>query len=530
MYTLLIVDDEALVRQSIATIIDWGSLGFTRIYQAEDGIEALEICKNCKVDLILTDIVMPFMDGLELSRIVTRDYPKTHIVVLTGHEDFEYAKESVDLGVKNYILKPVGASTLYTKMKEICKKLRIEETQKKYIAKMREQVLQSMPALREKFLYSLVCTPYGKGKNIEEGIRNLELPLKGDNYVVGIIEADLTQVSYGDRELFEFTMKNVTQDSVGNQHCIFGDYNHHIIVVFNVDDIQDDARDIIYRTLQVIQKAVYSILKVDITCAIGTIVSDIKDIYQSYKEADIALDCKYSLGSNRVYDISDLNYIEKSFFYPFDEIKTLIYSIKFLQTKDIEESLQGIFDILIHSKNLSSSNIKMIFIEVITCLLKELSSIKELPLEVWNEGIRLYNSLEHVSSLEKLQEGILVFSLKIAKELHRLQSHSGQILIETVKDFIEENYTDTQLCLATVAGHVGVSTGYLSALFKKETSINFTDYLTDVRMKKAMQLLKTTDKRTYEIAYEIGFSNPHYFSISFKKYSGMSPSDFRLIR
>ena len=106
MYSLLIVDDEPLVRKSIVKIIDWYSLGFSNIYEAEDGLEALEICRKCKVDLVLTDIVMPFMDGLELSEALTKEFPETNIVILTGHEDFEYAKQSVDLGVKNYILNP----------------------------------------------------------------------------------------------------------------------------------------------------------------------------------------------------------------------------------------------------------------------------------------------------------------------------------------------------------------------------------------------------------------------------------------
>jgi two-component system response regulator YesN len=146
-----VVDDEELVRNAITTIIDWDTLGFSNIYQAEDGLEALELCRKQKIDLVLTDIVMPFMDGLELSSALKHEFPDIHVVILTGHEDFEYAKQSVDLGVKNYILKPVGASTLYVKMKEICKKLNIEASQKQYIAKMRSQIYQSMPILQEKF-------------------------------------------------------------------------------------------------------------------------------------------------------------------------------------------------------------------------------------------------------------------------------------------------------------------------------------------------------------------------------------------
>ena len=118
MYTLLIADDEPLIRNGVKKIIDWESLGFSRIFMAEDGVEALEIIRNNKVDLVLTDIAMPFMTGLELSEILAKEFPQIHVVILTGYEDFEYAQQSVDLGVKNYILKPVGAETLYNKIKK----------------------------------------------------------------------------------------------------------------------------------------------------------------------------------------------------------------------------------------------------------------------------------------------------------------------------------------------------------------------------------------------------------------------------
>ena len=112
MYTLLIADDEPLIRNGVKKIIDWESLGFSKIFLAEDGQEALDIIKKNHVDLVLTDIVMPFMDGLQLAEILSRDYPQIHVVILTGHEDFEYAQKSVGFGVKNYILKPIGAESL----------------------------------------------------------------------------------------------------------------------------------------------------------------------------------------------------------------------------------------------------------------------------------------------------------------------------------------------------------------------------------------------------------------------------------
>lgn len=527
MYKLLIVDDEELIRSAVSSIIDWNSLGFSAIFQADNGLAALEICRSNKIDLVLTDIAMPFMDGLALSTVLSKEFPEIHIVILTGHEDFEYAKQSIDLGVKNYILKPVGASTLYQKMKEICQKLHIEVTQKEYVSQMKSQLYQSLPIMREKFLYVLVCMQHGLLRDSEERIKALELPLLSGQYMVGVVEADLSKMDNADIELYLFMTKNIVMDVVGNSHCIFDDNNNKIIIVFNTDQFEDDSHRIIYDTLQVAQMTASSVLKINVTCAAGSKVNCLADLNRSYQEAMTALDCRYSLGYNRVYDINDLDFIKKSFFYPVDGIKELIYSVKFLKKQDIEKSMSNISSDLKSSMNLSAANIKMVFVEIVSLLLKELSYQKEVSDGIWNTGFSLYNQLDKMTSIEEAYSRILSFSMTVSEELFMLQANSGQHIIKTVKEYIEKKYMEESISLTSAADSASVSTGYLSALFKKETGINFVEYLTNVRMEKAKNLLTNTDMKTYEIAYSIGFSNPHYFSISFKKYSGMSPSEYR---
>ena len=132
MYTLLIADDEPLIRNGVKKIIDWESLGFSKIFLAEDGQEALDIIKKNHVDLVLTDIVMPFMDGLQLAEILSRDYPQIHVVILTGHEDFEYAQKGIQYGVDNYLLKhELCEEKLLEELGKISEKLESEEKKQK---------------------------------------------------------------------------------------------------------------------------------------------------------------------------------------------------------------------------------------------------------------------------------------------------------------------------------------------------------------------------------------------------------------
>lgn len=526
MYSVLIVDDEALVRRGISTMIDWSSLGFSAVYQAEDGLAALEVMRAHSIQLVLTDIVMPHLDGMALCREIRRAFPATHIVVLTGHEDFEYAKQSVDLGVKNYILKPVGASTLFEKMQAVCKRLHMEAEQKRYIEDMKHKLQQSMPALREKYLYSLVCTQRGAGDGYAQRFRELEIDLCGGPFVVGIVEPELS-VGSGDFELYFVATKDIVHSCLGDGHCILDDNASRIIILFNLQSIeQSEAHGVLNDTLHVIQKAIASTLRMDATCALSAPVADIEGLFKGYRQACMALECRYALGPNRVYDIGDLDYIDKTFYYPLYGPEQLLVGIKYGTSESIVAAVRGIAEDLLE-RNLSSANFRMLLTEIVTQVLREVGNLKNAPEAIWQQGFRLYTSLEQLHSGTEALEELTAFCLQVAELFHSVQVSSSQQIVERVKEYVAQNYHDPELSLATAAAHAAVSTGYLSVLFKKDTGTNFVKFLAEVRMRAAMELLRGTDKRTYEIAYETGFANPHYFSVAFKKHTGLSPSEFR---
>lgn len=527
MYTLLIADDEPLIRNGVKNIIDWESLGFSEIFLAEDGKEALEIVRGHKVDLVLTDIAMPFMDGLELSEALKKEFPEVHVVILTGYEDFEYAQQAVDLGVKNYILKPVGAETLYNKMTQICEKLHLENTKKQYISSMKSQLRQSLPVLQEQMLNRIVCNPGDYVEQYLKRCKGMEIELGQGPFEVAAMDMDLNQLPVEDLDLYLFAAKNITRECLGQEHYLLEDGRDRLVILFRCCFLGEDAHDIIYQTLCVIQKAIYNTIKIRATCAAGTEVLRADELNVSYKSARKALECKYSLGTDNVYDIGDLDYLQKSFYYPKKEAKNLLNSIKIGSEEEIRQAVRGILSAGSMGKPLSGINIKMNYIEAVTSLLRELSELKEVSEEIWNAGFSYYQAVNRLANQEEMERNLFAFSCRIRNELKSLQTNSSKQVIEKVKGFVERNYREAELTLSAAADFACVSTGYLSGLFKKETGTNFVKYLTDVRMEKSMELLRTTDMKTYEIAYETGFANPHYFSISFKKYTGMSPSEFR---
>lgn len=528
MYSLLLVDDEPLIRGGIRKIVDWGSLGVDRIYEAGDGEEALEIVRTHPINLVLTDIVMPFMDGIELTGILHRDYPEISVIIATGHEDFEYARQSIDLGVCSYILKPIGAKNLYSKMSEIMAGIRKEDENRQYINRMRSQLVKNLPIIRSRYLNEIVCQDQGDKQQLVRQCRSAGIDFSSDSYIVGLLNLELDAIADEDVPLYVFSCRNIAQECLGERHYVFeSNLSKKLVILFRCDILGDDARNTAYQVMEIILKALDNTIHVKATGGLGVEVSGPDQLPVSFRSARRACEYRFSLGENVVYDIRDGSLNKLLFRYPAQEVKSLLRSIRFGTDADIREAVCVIRQYIKNEKQLSGINVKIVLSEIVTDILKELSELSEITPWTTEQCLRLYSEISQMSSLDAMLNEIRQTATIAAEDFRRTENTSSKALIRKVKECVKMHYMELTFSLSTAADQVGVSTGYLSALFKKETGMNFIKYLTDVRMEKAMELLRGTDLRAYEIADRIGFDNTHYFSVAFKKYTGMSPSDFR---
>ena len=346
-------------------------------------------------------------------------------------------------------------------------------------------------------------------------------------YEIGVMDLDMENISGADYDLYLFASRNIVKECLGKEHYVFEDGKDRVVILFRCGTLEAESHDLIYDVLCIIQKSIYNTIRLKTTCALGTTAATLDELNQAYRNAKKALECKYSLGSNNVYDIEDLNYLERSFYYPQQELHHLTKSIMIGNTEEVERAVRSVFRDNGKDGSLSGKNVKVIYMEAMNALLRELAGLKDIPDEMWNRGFVLYQKFETYSSLREMEDELIRFACSIRDEMNSAQTNSGMQVIDKVKDYVMRNYKNPEISLTSAAEFASVSTGYLSGLFKKEAGTNFVKYLTDVRMEKSMQLLRSTDMKTYEIAYETGFSNPHYFSVSFKKYTGMSPSEFR---
>ena len=467
------------------------------------------------------------MDGLELAKIIKEDFQKVSVVIISGHDEFQMAQEAILHGVMDYILKPLGDESLSKKILEIREKLDKKRTELQYINKIKDQFHQNLPLLREQYLNTLVCTPGDKSIS-EARLEFLRISLTGGPFCVCVIEPDFGISDNEDSEIYMFAMKNIVHESVGDNHPHFSDSFRRIVIVFSYNHLSEEveSRQLIYEILNAVSKRFEVFLSRTATFAVGSTVHNIDELYSSYSESLIALDCKYSLGKGRIYDIYDLDYHDHGFVNPFNAIDQVMIHIKSCQTGLLANDFHQISSELI-SKRASASNGKIIFVQIITELLKIVAENLSYDEDTWSDGLDIYSKIDQLQTVSEMADAVMDFAKLVSEKIQETSSISSKSAVSKAMEHIRNNFTDENLSLESTASVVNVSPGYLSTLFKRESDVNFSDYLTRIRMEKAMELLRTTDMKTYEVAHATGFSNPHYFSISFKKYSGRTPSQFK---
>lgn len=528
MYKIIIVDDEDIVRRSIVQKIKWNEIGFDTPFQACNGKEAYELAMEVKPDLVFADIKMPIMDGLELTNKLKEDLPDTHVVIFSGHDEFKYAQESITLGVMDYILKPLGSVTLTKKFKEIVVQLDQASEKKNYLTKMKDQLRKSLPLLKESFLNGLVCTP-NRDIYTPKRMVSLDIDLGVGPFVIGVIEPIFGPEDVEMMDVFLFAIKNIVEETLGNSHPHFSDANRRMVIMFCFDKDSTNAfdRNIFFETLDVLQKAFLLHLNLKTTIGLGNQVSHVNDLYNSYTEALSAIDCKYTLGSGKIYDYLDLTSLKSEFYYPVEDSQRFIAAVKSNNKNEIRRTNELLSHHIAQRNNLSLANLKFIYIEIVTGLTRLLAETKDSSDEMWTNNLEMYRIIEKFKSIDVVSTNLEVIAINIANSLSELSLTSRKSIVIKASDYINKHYADENISLKLVAAHVAVSSGYLSAIFKSENNINFNAYLTKVRMEEAKRLLSTTDLNVYDIAYETGHANPHYFSISFKKYTNQSPSEYR---
>lgn len=528
LYNILLVDDETDVLEAMKKKIDWEALGFCLAGTAENGQEALEMAEQLHVDVVMTDIKMPYMDGLTLCKKLKENYRNIKVVIYSGFDDFEFAREAVHLEAEEYLLKPISSKDMENVFGKIKKKLDEEFNQHRNVNKLYEYYRKSLPAMQEQFVMGVL-----EGKITGERLKNMmemyELDLNAPYYVVVNLyaEAAVKEQSEKTAQLLNFSLRDMAEEYLKEKmsfYCI--NYLDEVIFIFMLQE-DKEIENVLYHVDQICKMG-SRVLDVQVTGAVGQPCNSLDTLLSSYQEAKTAMEYRTILGGSQVLYIKDIepNPQDSVAFMEYD-FQNLVRAVKIGDRKETDEAIQSFMDSL-RNGCITPNQYQLICMELSTELMKIGRSYKLRTKQIFGAGEHIpWQELYKHLSVDELESWLREICNNLRHTLRHERSDSTIRLTEQAKAYIGEHYKENDLSAETLCHQLNVSAAYFSTIFKKEVGLSFVAYLTKIRLEHAVELLRTTEDKTYVIAEAVGYTESNYFSYVFKKQYGISPSKYR---
>lgn len=528
LYNILLVDDETDVLEAMKKKIDWEALGFCLAGTAENGQEALEMAEQLHVDVVMTDIKMPYMDGLTLCKKLKENYRNIKVVIYSGFDDFEFAREAVHLEAEEYLLKPISSKDMENVFGKIKKKLDEEFNQHRNVNKLYEYYRKSLPAMQEQFVMGVL-----EGKITGERLKNMmemyELDLNAPYYVVVNLyaEAAVKEQSEKTAQLLNFSLRDMAEEYLKEKmsfYCI--NYLDEVIFIFMLQE-DKEIENVLYHVDQICKMG-SRVLDAQVTGAVGQPCNSLDTLLSSYQEAKTAMEYRTILGGSQVLYIKDIepNPQDSVAFMEYD-FQNLVRAVKIGDRKETDEAIQSFMDSL-RNGCITPNQYQLICMELSTELMKIGRSYKLRTKQIFGAGEHIpWQELYKHLSVDELESWLREICNNLRHTLRHERSDSTIRLTEQAKAYIGEHYKENDLSAETLCHQLNVSAAYFSTIFKKEVGLSFVAYLTKIRLEHAVELLRTTEDKMYVIAEAVGYTEPNYFSYVFKKQYGISPSKYR---
>lgn len=531
---VFLVEDEVIIRNGIKKNIEWEKEGYEFVGEASDGELAYPMILKEKPDILITDIKMPFMDGLELSSLVRKELPDIKILILSGYDEFEYAKEAIKIGVTEYILKPVSSAKLLEILQGVAKMIEQEWEEKEFLKRYLEDMKENTEHEKMKFFGRLVRGEVSATEMIASG-KNYGLDTSASCYniilfkilstVENCIESQNLAVVC---EKIENAVREINGVSVF-QRGVDG----WAFLVSSEPEESEKKKEEVIRTLKETMK---QWKEIEYFGGAGNTVTRISALGTAFREADKAFAMRFSQEPNQIMKNEKIAQrehegIKTRGFTEIGQSREMVE--KFLNNGTVEEidSFVEVYMAKFQTGELKSLLMRQYIIMdihiVIMSFCEKMSMEDE---ELQKRANELKDAMQNLTSTREICKYITNL-LKRAIDLRDMVSgRRYSDIITTAQEMIQKNYMSEDISLNTVAVSVGMSPSYFSSIFGKEVGKTFVEYLTETRMEKAKEYLMCSSMKTSEIGYEVGYKDPHYFSYIFKKTQGCSPKEYRARR
>lgn len=535
MLKVFLVEDEIIIRNGVKNNIPWEQEGFTFVGEAGDGELAWPLIKQTKPDILITDIRMPFMDGLELSGLVRKELPDTKIIILSGYSEFDYAKKAINLGVANYLLKPISGEKLLEAVKQVADIIREERAQTLLVEQYRLENGENVKVEKIRLFEQIVAGTATTREILDRG-ELLDLDLAAPFYTVLLLKlVDSGESMDSSAQVMEASEK-VDEAIMKNPEFFAVERGLEGLAILMKSEEERQAGTKLMNLEKEIQEILTQYPEVSYFGGAGETVQRMRDIRRSYIGASKAFASRFFTEKNRFLTVEQIRELKPA---GMKDMSLKSVDASKINRKLVEDFLKSGLEeetknfVEEYFRNIGRENYESLMfchyliVDMNLCASHFLESIgidsALLPAQCRDVG-------EFADTIQ-CEEGMISYVTKLFTETIRLRDKSSRNkymeLITAVQKIILENFQNNEFSMNQAAAMVNLSPGYFSTLFRQETGVSFVEHLTGIRLEKAKALLMCTNMRSSEIAYEVGYKDAHYFSYIFKKVCGCTPKEYR---
>lgn len=531
MLKVFLAEDEFIIREGIKNNIDWQAHGYEFCGEASDGELAFPLIQKTRPDILITDIKMPFVDGLALSRLVKKELPETEIIILSGYEEFDYAKEAIQIGVARYLLKPVNGETLLQEIDSVAEiilgKQKEKEIREKYQKEMEENSLRD-----QMDLFQHLVTGDCSMEELLSVADKLDLKIMAPWYSIVLLKIQSMKHDYEEYSGSIVVVDERIAKLAEPEHVLIFDRALEGRAFLFKADSEDELLAYQKEYLGDVKEVLSSYMNLRYFGGIGTPVNRLREIPASFEDASHAFAHRYLVAESCILDSSLLmqeGAAEQEDFRisavnPEQIDRTKMQ--EFLRTGDLDEVVYFVDEFF--GKLDGGAMKSRIFRQYITmdAYFSIVDFLKGLGLQ--KDEIEAPDQDSSILQDEKSAMDYIVRIMEKALVLREKKASSRyEDVVSEVIHYIEDNYAQEELSLNLLASHVNFSPNHLSMIFSQQTGQTLIRYLTDYRMNRAKELLRCSSKKSSVISMEVGYKDPHYFSYLFKKTQGMTPTQYR---
>lgn len=528
MYRAIIADDEAIVRNGLIKHFNWGKYNIEVAGEAENGRDALAMAEKYRPDIVVTDVRMPFMDGIELADRLKKLDERIKVIFISGYDDIDYLKKALKLDAIDYILKSIDLDEFDQTIRRVISKIEREDKEKHMLARMETKLAQSIPLLQEKLLMTLIRDDNINMPLLQERIDYLELNLRSDSYYCLLVSQIQNRylvysgASEHDRQLLSFAVLNVSEEIMNKYYkgIVFESGQGEFTFILPPED--DNYEAALLDFSEELASALQDSLDISVIYGVSGSLAKVDEFKESYQKAVRAIYCGYTLGKNQKLTV-DKNSEQRSI--PRQAWEDMLAAS--LNSGDrllISRNFERIFSQI--SSTLSEEQISNELFYLLLLPDRILSDLRVKGELSYGNTRTLCERFYCCADFEERCELIRAVYAEVAGLIGSRRDSQTDLVIARIRQIMKESFTQP-LTIAELAEKVYLTPTYICLLFKQETGITINDYLIKLRIEYAKELLEKPEMKLYDICGAVGYTSPSYFSRLFKKQTGFSPSEYR---